>query len=76
MSIKHNNRIVDVIKLLRLWRDTFEEKIAGEDYYYTHIHKDRDEGRLLENLQADANDTIDNLIEYKEIPSDSDIYED
>ena len=73
--IKYNDRVVDVVKLLRVWRSTFEEKIEGEDYYYTHVHKDRDENRLLDNLQWDAQDTIENLFEFGDIPKESDIYE-
>lgn len=72
--MRYNGRDVDIIKLLQIWRNTFEEKIEGEDYYYTHIHKDRDEERLLENLKVDARETISDLFEYGKIPEDADIY--
>lgn len=51
--MKHQNKEIDIIKLIQIWRDTFESKIEGDDWYYIHINKDRDENRLLENLKSD-----------------------
>lgn len=73
--ITYNNRIINIIKLLQVWRSTFEGKIEGEDWYYNHVNKDRDEDRLLRNLQVNAKDTIDDLFEFGCIPKESDIYE-
>jgi hypothetical protein len=73
--IKYNDQVVDVIKLLQAWRDTFEENIKGDDYYYNYMNKNRDEDRLLRNLQIDAQDTISNLFEMSDIPKGADIYE-
>ena len=49
--MKYDGKEVDIIKLLQVWREKFEEGIDGDDYYYTHINKDRDESRLLEALK-------------------------
>ena len=74
--IKYNNRIVDVLKLIQIWRRTFEDKMEGEDWYYNHVNKDRDEDRLLRNLQEGAEGTIDDLFEYGCIPENANIWED
>ena len=72
--MNYHGKEVGIIKLLQEWREKFEKDIEGEDYYYTHIHKDRDEDRLLENLSCNPKETIDDLFEYGKIPEDADIY--
>ena len=73
---KYNNINVDIIKLIKVWRGEFEDKIEyREDYYYTHIKKDREESRLLDNLSIDFESTVEDLFEYGDIPKDADIYE-
>lgn len=74
--IKYNDKMVDIIKLLQAWRETFEEKIEGNDNYYTHVSKDHDEDILLRNLRINAEDTIYDLFECGDIPYNADIYED
>jgi hypothetical protein len=74
--IFYNGRKIDVVKLLQSWRCKYDEKISEEDFYYTLPNKNRDETRLLNNLQTDAQETIENLFMYGDIPEDADIYED
>jgi hypothetical protein len=74
--IEYNDKTVNIIKLLQVWRDTFEEKIEGKDWYYNHVNKDRDEDTLLKNLRVNAEDVIYDLFECGDIPHNADIYED
>ena len=72
--MKYEGKEVDIIKLIQEWREQFEKDIDGEDYYYTHLRKDQDEDRLLENLTTDSKETIDDLFEFGRLPVDADIY--
>ncbi len=74
--ITYNGKTVDVIKLLRVWRSTFDSKISDDDFHYTLPNKNRDETRLLKNLQTESDATIGVLFMYGDIPEDADILED